>query len=82
MLWDFSDQMKAINVGNSVFQHHIYDAGGQSAMKGIGEVITMAVNGADQITDVTLGNYTAYISPNWVVGGNGHVTKSTRCNYG
>jgi len=75
MLWDESDQMKSINIGNTAFQHHIYDAGGQRAMKGIGSITTMYVDEVPQIDEATLGNYTVYASPHLVVGGNGQVTK-------
>lgn len=76
MLWDEADQMKAINIGNGAMQHHIYDAAGHRALKGEGTFPTIDINGDGIIgNDATLGNYSIYVSPRIVVGGNGQVTK-------
>ncbi len=75
MVWDEADRLKGISTGLTGLQHNIYDAAGQRALKGSGSISTIVENGETLIQDATLGNYTVYYSPNFVIGGNGQLSK-------
>jgi len=74
MLWDETNMMKAIRMGELSFYHNIYDGTGTRVMKGIGDIDVMTVGGQQQLS-ATTGNYTVYVSPYVTINAHGMLSK-------
>ena len=74
MLWDETNMMKAIRMGELSFYHNIYDGTGARVMKGIGDIDVMTVGGQQQLS-ATTGNYTVYVSPYVTINAHGMLSK-------
>jgi RHS repeat-associated protein len=75
MLWDEKNMLKAINIADASLQHNIYDANGERALKGEGNISNLTVNQVPPTLTATIGNYVIYASGYLVVGSNGMLTK-------
>jgi len=75
IIWDEANRIKAVKVGRSKLQHNIYDASGERVLKGIGYLTSVSINGEPIATTYSIGNYTTYVSGDFVVDGYNQVSK-------
>ena len=76
MIWDEKNMLKAIMIADHSFQHNVFSANGDRVLKGRGDLDYLAVMGEPVSNSMaSIGNYTIYVGPHFVIGANGQVTK-------